>query len=189
MRVVSGKAGGISLQSPRGKSVRPTAGRVKEALFNILGNLVPGALFIDLFAGSGAVGIEALSRGARQCIFVEKSAVNINVIKNNLNKTGLESLARIIKKDAFSALAKLDREGVKVDIVFLDPPYKTDMITPILLYFGKSNLINDGLIVIEHESKNVKLFAGYDLTMQKKYGDTVLSFITAEDLKRGALIG
>lgn len=177
MRVIAGTAKGTKLKAPSGSSVRPTADRVKEALFSILGSRIIGADFIDFYAGSGAVGIEALSRGAESCTFVENSKKNILFIKDNLTKTKLENRSRVICADVKKALRRLEGEAVRGEIVFLDPPYlipDLHLIVGPLLY---SAVINDcGLIIVEHAWKNRKWLDKLPLTKQKKYGDTCLSF-------------
>ncbi len=121
MRVISGKARHISLITLEGHSTRPTTDRIKETLFNMLQNEIPGSRFLDLFAGSGGIGIEALSRGARSCVFVEKNPKAVACIRENLKKTGLTG-GQIINADVFSFLDRM-KNGEPYDIIFMDPPY------------------------------------------------------------------
>lgn len=179
MRVIAGTARGTKLKAPSGLTVRPTADRVKEALFNILGNRVIGALFIDLYAGSGAVGIEALSRGARECIFVDNKKSNIALIKENLIKTGLNSNSRLIAADAKKALTILGAEKVKADLVYLDPPYNmTDLSPMVSQIISLDILAGDGLIIVEHAYGNRQWAEDFAPKKQKKYGDTGLTLIS-----------
>jgi 16S rRNA (guanine(966)-N(2))-methyltransferase RsmD len=159
--------------------VRPTSDRVKEALFNILRDYVPGCLFLDLFAGTGNIGIEALSRGAASAAFVENNTKNVRVIKENLASTGLAEGAKVIQMDVASALSLLGREGQDFDIIFLDPPYLKDFETATLAGIAGHGLLKtDGLVVIESSKKDHLPRKINSLTMfrQEKYGDTLLSF-------------
>jgi len=179
LRVIAGSARGTKLKAPKGLSVRPTADRVKEALFNIINARVIDCVFIDLFAGSGAVGIEALSRGAKNAVFVDHNRVNIALIKDNLEKTRLAERARLLCSDAGKAIDSLAAENFKADLFFIDPPY--DLANVELLVsriFAKDLVSPTGLVVVEHSAKNLiwaESFPGY---RQKKYGDTSLTFIT-----------
>lgn len=159
--------------------MRPTSDRVKEALFNILGDRVPGCLFLDLFAGTGNIGIEALSRGAAGAAFVENNIKNIRVIKENLSSTGLDEDAEIIQIDVANALSLLGREGQGFDIIFLDPPYLMNFEAATLAGIAGHGLLKtDGLVVIESSKKDHLPRKIKSLTMfrQEKYGDTLLSF-------------
>lgn len=159
--------------------MRPTSDRVKEAFFNILGGRVPGCHFLDLFAGTGNIGIEALSRGAAAAVFVEKDARNIRVIKENLAATGLEAQARLIRLDVADALPLLGKEGRRFDVVFLDPPYLKDYEAGTLGGIAGHGLLRPGGWAVVESSKrddlprevgNLKMFR------QEKYGDTLLTF-------------
>ena len=124
MRVIAGKARRIPLVAPSGEDTRPTTDRIKETLFNILQNDLPGCRFLDLFAGSGGIGIEALSRGAEEAVFVENDRAALRCIETNLEKTKLQASAAVMTGDVSVALASLGREGRRFDIVFADPPYR-----------------------------------------------------------------
>ncbi len=179
LRVITGTAKNRKLKVPGGFEVRPTSDRVKEALFNILGGLVPGCLFLDLFAGTGNVGIEALSRGAAGAVFVEKNRKNVLVIEENLVLTGLHSRARVINLDVFKALPVLGREGRLFDLVFLDPPYLKKLEADVLSGIAGNNLLKPwGMVIVESSSRDL-LPPAVDLiklNRQEKYGDTMLSF-------------
>ena len=179
MRVIAGMAKGIRLKAPEGLTVRPTADRVKEALFSILTPRISSALFLDLYAGSGAIGIEALSRGARFCIFVEHQKNNLTIIKENLIKTKLEQNTRLIMADADKAMRRLAVENIKADLVFLDPPYSyTDISTVVCSIISHQIINHNGLIIVEHASNNQQWAEDFTETRQKRYGDTSLTFIT-----------
>lgn len=183
MRVIAGTARGIKLKAPRGETTRPTADRVKEALFSILGPKVIGAVVLDLFAGSGALGIEALSRGARHCTFVEISRRHLAVVRDNLCRTGFSGQARLLGLDAATALRLLSRERLRVDIIFLDPPYHSSLIPKALPAIAKLKLLREaGLVIVEHSAKSTKWAEEYPGCRQKKYGDTQLTLIGGEKL-------
>ena len=135
MRIIAGRAGGITIKAPPADT-RPTSDRVREALFSMLGELVPGARVLDLFAGSGALGLEALSRGAREVCFVERHAAACAVIENNVRRAKLDG-ARVMQSEVAAALRRLAESGAQFDLIFADPPYAkqpgdTDFVTLLL---------------------------------------------------------
>ena len=152
IRIISGKARGTRLFSPTNEKTRPTSDFVKESLFNILGADVINANFLDIFAGSGAIGIEALSRGASSAVFIESSAAAIALIRRNLNKTKLEDCAKIIGIDYKKALTSLS--GQTFDIVFLDPPYKQNLVQSVLEIIMQASILVDTGILIAEMAKN-----------------------------------
>lgn len=182
MRVIAGTAKKRQLKAPKGFLVRPTADRVKEALFNILGPAVIGSYFLDLFAGTGSIGIEALSRGADTAVFVEKDIKNIRIVKENLNITGLEAKARLLCLHVNKAVSLLGRERQVYDLIFIDPPYLKELVSDTLSDIMKNNLLKPGGIVAVESSKKDRLFRDegeiLNLIRQEKYGDTLLSFYT-----------
>lgn len=179
MRVIAGYAKGTRLKAPKGTLVRPTADKVKEALFSILGSRVIGAVFLDLYAGSGAVGIEALSRGAEKVVFVDNQRNNIALIKENLQITRLSEQAHLINADVTKAILSLNREDFKADLVFLDPPYNISDPGDIVNKLLESDMLKEGgLIVAEHAYKNRQWSDLFEKVRQKKYGDTCLTFVT-----------
>lgn len=149
MRVIAGTAKRIPLITPPGLSTRPTTDRIKETLFNMLQSELCDCSFLDLFSGSGAIGIEALSRGAGECVFVEQDKKALECIRENLKKTRLESGAQVMPVDIMSALNSL--EGKRTfDIVFMDPPYGKDYEKKVLAYLKNSRVIRkDSLIIFE----------------------------------------
>ncbi|SHF20841.1 16S rRNA (guanine(966)-N(2))-methyltransferase RsmD [Caldanaerobius fijiensis DSM 17918] len=176
MRVISGTAKGVRLYCPEGLDVRPTADRIKESIFNILQLYIPGAVVLDLFSGSGALGIESLSRGAEKAVFVDQSKQSVQFIKKNLMAAKLVDRATVLCMPVKKALEKLDSQ---FDLIFMDPPYLKGLITPTLEDIGLKNLLKEeGIIVVEHDSKDflpdtITFFVRY---RQKQYGRTTVSF-------------
>lgn len=153
MRVIAGKARSLPLKSVDSIGTRPTQDRTKETLFNVIGNQVYDAVFLDLFSGSGAIGIEALSRGARKAYFVENNRNALKFIQQNLEFTRLIEDAVIIKTDFLDALKKLEKEQVKLDIVFMDPPYNQLLEKEVLIFLSKSVLIDNYSMIVVEASK------------------------------------
>ncbi len=168
MRVVAGLAGGRRLQAPPGRKVRPTSERVREALFNALGSLdaVRGASVVDLFAGTGALGIEALSRGAASAVFVDADRQAVSVVKDNLVGTGLADRARVVQADVLRYLA--DHRDATFDIAFADPPYAFGDWTALLA------AVPARLVAIEARA-HVALPPAWRPLRSKRYGDTVVT--------------
>ncbi|NLM26140.1 MAG: 16S rRNA (guanine(966)-N(2))-methyltransferase RsmD [Firmicutes bacterium] len=177
MRVIAGAAKGHRLTSVPGLKTRPTTDRVKESLFNILGQQVVDASFLDLFAGSGGIGIEALSRGAKEVVFIDHHKKCGEVIKANLAKTKLQG--EVYVRDVFSALDILGRKQRRFDIIFLDPPYNQGVILPVLEKISINWLLaENGLIVVEHGRKEeIKpSVLNFNSVRTEQYSDTNLSF-------------
>ena len=178
MQVITGAYRGRKLLSV-GEGTRPTLTRIKESLFSIINEKIANSVVLDLFAGSGSLGIECISRGAQKTYLVDNSSVAIKVLKKNTERM---SNFEILQKDYMQAL-KFFNGKIKFDLVFLDPPYASDMGDKALLYLFENNMINDGgLIIFEHSIEkhlqiNENLFI---LTRSKKYGDKVIDFITAK---------
>lgn len=187
MRVIAGIARGMKIKAPRGEAVRPTADRVRKALFSILSPRVIGAVVVDLFAGSGAVGIEALSRGAEACFFVDNEQKHLEIVRDNLKRTGLDGQARLLCRDAISALLHFSGEKLQADLIFADPPYHSDLIPKVLQAVYTHQLLQkEGLLVIEHASGNTGWAEEYPQRKQKKYGDTRLTLLSWKDLQTAA---
>jgi 16S rRNA (guanine966-N2)-methyltransferase len=164
-------------------SVRPTSDRVKEALFNILGARVHEALVWDLFAGSGAIGIEALSRGAARCVFVERDRFHLEIIKENLARTALAGRAELMRSDVDRALQILSLEGRQADLIFLDAPYQETNVPHVLRAIDRSHLLRkEGLLVLEIFTRSRLWSEEQPLVKQRKYGDTALAFVEAPAL-------
>jgi 16S rRNA (guanine(966)-N(2))-methyltransferase RsmD len=183
MRVIAGIAKGRRLKSPRTEGTRPILDRVKVALFDILGSVVDGATFLDLFAGTGSVGIEALSRGATKAIFIDHSVEAVKVINENLALTGLRQHSEVLRKDAFKFLEQV--KGQKFDIIYIAPPQWQGLIPAALQAIDRTSLISDkGLAITQQHPKEA---IPVDLTslhvaMERKYGDTLLTFYTVRKL-------
>ena len=164
MRIISGKYKGKKLDGFDIEGTRPTMDRVKESLFGIIQNNLKDSICLDLFAGSGSLGIEALSNGASICYFVDKNKQILNILKNNLK--GIEN-SFLIEKDYLMALEELKTK--KFDIIFLDPPYKDNLITPSIQKIMEFDMLNkDGIIVCEYENEDIK--CDLKLLKTKKYG-------------------
>ncbi len=177
MRVIGGAARGRKLLSVPGQGTRPIADRVKESLFNILGPEVEGCLFLDLFAGTGSVGIEALSRGARQAVFVEQDRRAVKVIGNNLQRTGLAEGAKVIRADVFKFLRQPPAE--KFDIIYVAPPQYRGLWARTLHALERRDILaEDGLVVVQIHPKEFEPLNLGDLRLidQRRYGSTVLCF-------------
>ncbi|GAG61509.1 unnamed protein product, partial [marine sediment metagenome] len=179
MRIVAGKNKGNILKSPKDLSVRPTSEKVREALFDILGTSVKETCFLDLFAGTGAVGIEALSRGAKNAIFIEKELKCIKTIKKNLEKTGNSQNAVIYKIDFLSGLKLLAKKNYLLDYIFLDPPYNKGLVNISLLEIAKLSILRkNGLVIAQHYKKEkvMENLNNLRLLNQRRYGECYLSF-------------
>ena len=192
MRVIAGIYRSRRLETLRGTALRPSSDRLRETLFNILGPAIDGSLFLDLFAGSGAVGIEALSRGARGAIFVENHPAGAALISQNLASLGIPTAAHIASHktfagtaeilcmDAMSALERLGNSGAHIDFVFADPPYaNVRAYEDILAFLGESDLVaRNGRVIAEHRrNRDLLTIAGHlERTRVLQQGDTALSF-------------
>lgn len=168
MRVISGKYKGKNLIGFDIDGTRPTMDRVKESLFGIIQNNIKNSVVLDLFAGSGSLGIEALSNGAREVYFIDNNIELINIIKKNTN--GMNENIHIMKSDYKNALELIKNSNIKFDIIFLDPPYKLNLINDCLDKIVEYNLLNkDGIVVCEYETENIENNK-LKLIKDKKYG-------------------
>jgi 16S rRNA (guanine966-N2)-methyltransferase len=195
MRVIAGKFRSRQLKSLKGMALRPTSDRLRETLFNVIAGGVEGSRFLDVFAGTGAVGIEALSRGAREVVFIENHAPAAALIKKNLESLGLRAGARVLALDALRGLERLAGEAAAkpeaYDIAFLDPPYAAaEQYRRVLSYLGASALLAEGSMVIAEHRRNLDLpgTAGrLERVRVVRQGDAGLSFYrcTIEELRGG----
>ena len=182
MRVISGRARGTKLSSIESLSTRPTLGRVKESLFNIIQNNLKGAVVFDLFAGSGQLGIEALSRGADKAYLCDINRDAVKMIKQNLEKTKLKDKAVVINEDYKKALRTLNTNE-KFDIIFIDPPYKEDIaVDSIIDIIHESRLKENGIMIIETDEierdlREINKIENIKIIDQRKYGRASLIFI------------
>ncbi|NLJ32979.1 MAG: 16S rRNA (guanine(966)-N(2))-methyltransferase RsmD [Firmicutes bacterium] len=186
MRVIAGRARGYVLKKPRGNKIRPTADRVKEALFNIIAPKIKGAVVLDLFAGTGALGIEALSRGAAKAVFIDWYRESIKLIHANLALTGLSPRATVYRLNIHrpQSLNLLKSKGLLFNLVFLDPPYGKEITRFTLENLAESGLLLPaGTVVVEHSPRDelpAKILT-LQLGQRRHYGDTVLSFYGKEN--------
>ena len=175
MRVITGKARGIVLKTPDGMVTRPTADRVKEALFSIIQFDVPTASVLDLFGGTGQLGIEALSRDAKRAVFVDERADACRLIKENLKRTKLEQYAKVIRSD-YMAYLKTCKE--KFDIILLDPPYAEVYLENSLKMITEIDILQSGGIIVTERPFGKELpweFPGFSRSRDYKYGNTVIT--------------
>lgn len=188
MRIIAGRARGIRLKMVPGNHVRPTADRVKESLFSVIGPFFEGGKVLDLFAGTGALGLEALSRGADQAIFVDLSKASCATIHANAHLTKLQDQVSIIRRDARSVLKMFSKQKLKFDLIFVDPPYFNKLLEPILQEIDQNQLLSEtGILIVEHTSRDVlpvtvgSLFCFREL----HYGETKITLYHREDKKGG----
>lgn len=172
MRVIAGTAKSLPLKTIQGSDTRPTTDRIKETLFNMLQSDIGGCRFLDLFSGSGAIGIEALSRGASSAVFVEQAKNAATCIRENLAFTRLEDKAEVMECDVITALNRLSGSDV-FDIIFMDAPYKQGLEQPVLTHLRNSSLIDDYTIIIIEEALDTDLSyiesIGYHVYKTKNY--------------------
>ncbi len=181
MRIISGRHKGRRLQSIRGTAVRPTADQVREALFNILSDNVSGAFVLDLFAGTGALGIEALSRSARYAVFIDNGSQPLTVLQKNLDTFGLLTQSRIIRWNIAKNLNCLKPFRDTFDLVFMDPPYHKGLVPAALSNLIRVQCLAPGAtIVAEHENNSdiTSPEASISATDRRRYGQTGLTFFS-----------
>lgn len=179
MRIIAGIAKGRKILSPVGMSTRPTLDRVKESIFDIIQNRIYGSVALDVFAGTGSLGLEAASRGAKLCYLVDKGPETYNMLRENIINLKFEDICRSYNMDSYSALKQFAEKGLIFNLIFIDPPYMKDMIPPAMEIIEKNNLLDKkGLIVTKIDTKEV-LFEGTEtikLSDYRKYGNTTICF-------------
>lgn len=180
MRIISGKARGTKLYTLEGTNTRPTLDRVKESIFNIIQNEIEDATVLDLFAGSGAIGLECLSRGAKKAVLCDKSKEAIQIIKRNIEKTHMEEKAQIINADFESCLEKIKNE--QFDIIYVDPPYATDYIFKSLKKIKEIGIAKkESIIIVEtdDEQRILKEMGNIEIKIvdKRKYGRATIIFL------------
>ena len=170
--------------APKNDDVRPTTDRVKESLFNMINSYMMDSNILDLFAGTGSLGIECLSRGANKCVFVDLSKDSISIIKSNIKKARVEDTSIVLNVDYKSAISSLKTKNEKFDVIFMDPPYYKNMFDDALSRVDEGNLLReDGIVVVEHDTKDEfpekigRLYKSRD----KKYGGTTVTFYKLEE--------
>jgi len=190
MRIIAGRAKGKRLHSPRGKGIRPTADRVKESIFNILGGQWEGIRVLDLFAGTGSLGLEAVSRGAEDVVFIEKSGPALDLLKKNIFLCGFDSNAVVLPMSVHRGLTLMGQRRRSFHLIFADPPYDRGWVErtigQILIH---RVLTKDGLVVIEHgpNESPAQRHGKLAILRQKTYGETTITFLGFKmvDKKRG----
>ena len=175
MRVITGKAKGIALKTPEGMLTRPTTDRVKEALFSIIQFEIPGARVLDLFGGTGQLGIEALSRGAQSAVFIDAREESCRLIRENLRRTKFEQMGKVVRSDYLDYLKRCKEQ---FDIVLLDPPYAEVFLENSLKTITEIDILQSGGIIIAERPVGKELpwdFSGYTRSRDYKYGKTLLT--------------
>ena len=175
MRVITGKARGVQLKTPDGMTTRPTSDRVKEALFSIIQFEIPGATVLDLFGGTGQLGIEALSRGAKRAVFVDAGEPACRLIRENLKRTRLEGDAAVIRSDYLDYLKRCKET---FQIIFLDPPYAEVFLETALKRIAEIDILQSGGIIVAERPLGKELpweFEGFTRSRDYKYGNTLLT--------------
>ncbi|MGL5615673.1 MAG: 16S rRNA (guanine(966)-N(2))-methyltransferase RsmD [Sarcina sp.] len=184
MRIISGKARGRKILSPATMETRPTLDRIKEAMFSMIQGYIPDAVVIDVFSGTGSLGLEAASRGAKECYLVDKSPVTYPILRQNVENLKFEDVCTTLNMDAYMALKSLAAKGKVFDLIFIDPPYLKDLIPEAMKIIDQNKMLHpEGLIVtkidtsedIYEGSENIKL------TRSKKYGNTTVCFYKLEE--------
>jgi len=178
MRVTGGCARGRKLSAPKSDKIRMTADRIRESLFDILPSM-EGALFLDIYAGTGSVGIEALSRGSAGAVFIEREPLHAGMLEKNLTLLGFEQLCEVLITSAERGIRLLSGRKQKFDVVFADPPYDRGLARDLLGLPGVCDLIAvEGILVVEHSFReDVAVSDMFVPADQRRYGDTVLSFL------------
>ena len=182
MRIISGTARGTKLYTLDGLNTRPTLDRVKESVFNIIQEEIAGSIFLDLFSGSGAIGLEAASRGAKKSILCDNSKLAIEIIKKNISKTHLENKVSIYNLDFENALNKIKQDYKILDIVYIDPPYDSDYVIKSLQLMIKLQLINSNTKIIvetDQEDRIIKQLEKslFEINDRRKYGRAIILFL------------
>lgn len=180
MRIITGKARGLKLTTPKNWDVRPTADRVKESLFNIIGSKIVGAQVLDLFAGTGNLGLECWSRGAEHIVFTDMSRESLRLVQSNIAKCRAENETETLLGDAVQLIDRLYKKGARFDFVFADPPYNKGLVQKVIAALAQSPLLNDGgYLVAEYSAHDDigTLPENFELVRCETYGETKISFI------------
>jgi 16S rRNA (guanine966-N2)-methyltransferase len=184
VRVIAGTAKGRLLKAVPGTGTRPTTDKVKEAIFSIIGPYFDGGLGLDLFAGTGGLGIEALSRGMDRIIFIDMEKTSIQVIEENLSALGFKEQAEVYRNEAQRALKVLAKRGLKFDLIFLDPPYRMKNADEILLQMQQMEMLQDqAVVLVEHESGHayVDEIGHFQVRKRTTYGETAITIYRYSD--------
>ncbi|ERI92869.1 RNA methyltransferase, RsmD family [Clostridiales bacterium oral taxon 876 str. F0540] len=179
MRIISGIAKGRKLLSPEGMGTRPTLDRIKESIFNIIQNRTAGARVLDVFAGTGSLGLEAVSRGAKECFLIDKGDTTYKLLTQNVDNLNFNDKCRCFHKNSYDALKEFGIKNLVFDIIFIDPPYAKEMIPPSVDIISEYNLLEkDGLVVTKIDTSE-EIYEGNGkivLIDHRKYGNTTVCF-------------
>ena len=179
MRVIAGLAKGRKLLPPEGMGTRPTLDRIKESIFNIIQNRVMDAVSLDMFSGTGSLGIEIASRGAKQSYLIEKGDVSYSLLKQNVENLKFQDICTPLKGDCYKYIEEFSKDGIIFNVIFIDPPYAKDMIPPAVELISKYNVLKkDGLIVTKIDSGEIIYEGNDEITLfdKRKYGNTTVCF-------------
>lgn len=186
MRIIAGKARGRKILSPETYETRPTLDRVKEAMFSIVQGYIPNALVLDVFSGTGSLGLEAASRGAKEVHLIDKSPQTYPILKKNVENLKFEDICKTYNMDSYAVLKMLAKKEKKFDLIFIDPPYCREMIQEaIKIIFENDMLDEDGIIVTKIDSME-EIYKGYgkiNLVRSKKYGNTTVCFYKFDEVE------
>ncbi|OGW72644.1 MAG: 16S rRNA (guanine(966)-N(2))-methyltransferase RsmD [Omnitrophica bacterium GWA2_52_12] len=188
MRIIAGSLKSRKIDFPKNKLTRPMTDRSKETLFNILGSLVPGKHVLDLYAGSGSLGLEALSRGAFDAVFVDRADWASKVIKRNLEALELTARAQVIESDVLKAIERFEKKGDRFSLIFVDPPFDQGLVEKTLIKLDQSDIVAPfAQVVVGHSAREIipGHFETLDLTRSKKLGQAYLSFLFRVESKHG----
>lgn len=187
-RIISGSAGGVRIDTPDGRNTRPTSDRAKEALFSMLGDIFDGISVLDLFSGSGSLGIEAVSRGAQNAVLVESDRKCADIIKRNIRKCRLDDSIRVLKADVRKSTGILASEGLKFKCIFMDPPYDSGYVDAVIEKITAGDIIEkEGILVVEHSNTEKPELNGTSFTLLKtrNYGAVNFSICRYESGEQG----
>ncbi|GAA0085426.1 16S rRNA (guanine(966)-N(2))-methyltransferase RsmD [Clostridium sp. CTA-7] len=184
MRIIAGKARGRNLIPPATMETRPTLDRVKEAMFSIIQGYIPEAIAVDVFAGTGSLGLEAASRGAKEVYLIDKSSSTFPLLKQNIENLKFENFCTPLNMDSYEALKMLSKKGISFDIIFIDPPYCKEMIPEALKIVKEHNMLKDNGIIVTKIDSIEDIYHGYKdikLLQSRKYGNTTVCFYKYEE--------
>lgn len=183
MRIISGIAKSRKIKMDSKLGIRPVSDRVKQSLFEILKYDITGAVVLDLFAGTGSLGLEAASRGAKEVFFAEKDARCLKLIEGNVKNLGFSKICKIIKGDASLAIKNLKDNKYLFNIIIADPPYQKDLIKKTLQNLSGNDILNSGGIIVlkRHKKETVDAGLKYEVIKERNYGDTVLTFLRGKE--------
>lgn len=179
MRVVSGTRKGHKLKVLKGQDIRPTEDRIKESIFNILGTIDSASMVLDAFGGSGSIGIEFLSRGAKHCVFIDNNKKSIEIIKENLNHTKFLENSTVYQGDVFRLLGFLRKKIYLFDYIYIDPPFGKGLTHKMLHYINKEDILKEqGRVIVEHESKLIleDSLLNFSTVDKREYGSKTITF-------------